>query len=105
MRKVAIARGHLAAAHLYADGANHAQRLLDGMPIHEDEPIYWDMLGPAMQRVLLAHGGTRESNLDARPSEWKENGPGVDLWVYRSDGATIATYVFTDGKLTDTLKP
>lgn len=73
--------------------------------LHEEERLYWSMLPPNMQKVLLTHGGTMDSNRDARPQEWKNSDLSTDLWVYKTGNAVVTTYVFTNGKLTDTLKP
>jgi hypothetical protein len=55
--------------------------------------------------MKVAGGPLPDDNCDARPAQWKSNGPHVDLWVYKSGGAIVQTYVFTNNKLTQTLKP
>ena len=71
----------------------------------DEQSIYWNMLPSSMQDVILAHGGTRADNRNARPADWKNAGPGMDMWVYKTGAAVVTTYIFTNGKLTRTLKP
>lgn len=70
----------------------------------EEQRLLWDILSLDMRNVLLAHGGLRTSNSDALPQDWKSDGA-ITLWSYKTGGAIVTTYIFTDGKLTQTLKP
>ncbi len=81
------------------------QRRWDGGSLPEEQAVFYAMLTPDMKRILLTHGGTATDNRSARPQEWKDDGPGVELWVFKSGGAVVTTYVFTNGVLTNTLKP
>lgn len=103
--KLAVATGKRSFAALYGEFAVNSQKRWDDGILPEEQTVYYNMLSSAMKTVLLAHGGTMNDNRDARPQEWKTNGPGVDLWIYKSGGAMVTTYIFKLGKLTTTLKP
>jgi hypothetical protein len=95
--------GDIRTAKQLGEGANALKEQWDGAPFADEQATYWDMLPSAMRDVLRAHGGIRSDNLSARPQEWKFDGAD-DVWVYRTGGANVTTYVFTHGKLTRTLR-
>lgn len=70
----------------------------------EEQSAIWDTLSDDMRSVLAAHGGIRSDYASAQPQERKKDGS-QEVWVYKSGGAVVTTYVFTDGKLTQTMKP
>ena len=102
--KVYAENGERSNAAVAGNRAVGTQRFWDGHDLPEEHLVYWDMLSDDMQRVLAAHGAVRADNRDARPQQWKVDAE-RDVWVYKSGAAIVTTYIFTNGKLTETLKP
>jgi hypothetical protein len=105
--KASITRNEFRDAAAQGRWAIFQQKEYNGAPLPEEEPIYWDMLPPDMQNVVLAHGGTRLDNLDSRPSDWKlvDKDAHKEMWVYKTGDAVVTTYIFQNGKLIQTIKP
>jgi hypothetical protein len=106
LMKISVAHGNRMQAAAEGRFARYLQKSWDGGRLSEEETVYWDMLAPDMRNTLLAHGGTRSDNDDARPDDWKsvDASKKQEMWVYKSGGA-VTTYIFADGKLTQTIKP